>query len=261
MAELFNPNELIFDQVVDLGLTSLVDDKIIARLTQLEESNLEVTSEADETVDALGSPITTLYRSKKALFTASNSLFSLDLFARQMGSEKEIASTGSTKRVPIVEIVEAKANKLTLSQTPSGEIKYIYRLNNRNLSETYTLTASTPASEGQFSITGKEITLPAGTEGKFYVKYAYDSETAVRVSVGADNFPEATGLFMRCIFRDPCNENIKYGGIIQAKKALIDPTSIQVALQRGGKHALSINLTKDYCDENAELLEFYVIKD
>ena len=53
------------------------------------------------------------------------------------------------------------------------------------------------------------------------------------------------------IFKDICNENIKYAGAIVARKGKIDPSSIETALTGSGKHSFSIDFMKDYCSEDS----------
>lgn len=62
---------------------------MLFRLTSLEDPNLTCTAEGEEVTDAVGAVITTLYRSKKATFSATNSLISLDLAAAQYGARRK----------------------------------------------------------------------------------------------------------------------------------------------------------------------------
>ena len=90
-----NKNELILDRVRSLTTHDLETSELLFRLTSLEDPSLSCTAEGEEVVDAIGALITTLYRAKKATFSASNSLISLDLAAAQYGTKKEVA--GVTK--------------------------------------------------------------------------------------------------------------------------------------------------------------------
>ena len=88
----FNKNELILDRVRSLVANDLSTGQMLFRLTSLEEPSLQCTAEGEEIVDAIGALITTLYRAKKATFSATNSLISLDLAAAQYGAKKEVGS-------------------------------------------------------------------------------------------------------------------------------------------------------------------------
>lgn len=241
-----NVNELILDRVRSLIFTDLSDGTVIGRLTQLEDPSLQTAAESEDVTDAQGAVITRIFRAKTGRFEATNSLFSMDLLAQQTGSNKEIA--GADNKIPMAceEILEVKEGKITLAHEPSEEIKYIYKLENNNLAQKYVLGAAASATE--FSISGQEITVPTDvTSGYIYVHYMYDAESAVRVTNNADKFPEAVGVKIFAIFKDMCNENIKYAGVILARKGKIDPTSVDITLTPTGKHSFAIDFMKDYC--------------
>ena len=240
-----NVNELILDKVRSLIFTDLADGSVIGRLTKLEEPSLQTASEGEEVTDAQGALITKIFRAKTGRFEATNSLLSIDLLAQQYGTEKEVASDTSTIVTPCEETLTVADEKITLSHTPSNTIKYIYKLENGTLAEKYVVGASASATE--FAIDGAEITVPTGVTGKIYVEYEYEATSAVRVVNNTENFPEAVGVKVFAIFKDMCNENIKYAGSIVAKKGKIDPSSIDTAFTATGKHSFAIDFMKDYC--------------
>lgn len=244
-----NVNELILDKVRSLIFTDLADGSVIGRLTKLEDPSLQTAAEGEEVTDAQGALITKIFKAKTGRFEATNSLLSIDLLAQQYGTEKEVASETSTIVTPCEETLTVADGKITLSHTPSNTIKYIYKLENGTLAEKYVVGAS--ASTTEFAINGAEITVPTGVTGKIYVEYEYEATSAVRVVNNTENFPEAVGVKVFAIFKDMCNENIKYAGSIVAKKGKIDPSSIDTAFTSTGKHSFAIDFMKDYCDEDA----------
>ncbi|MGN0165899.1 MAG: hypothetical protein ACI39R_06925 [Lachnospiraceae bacterium] len=251
-----NVNELILDKVRSLIFTDLSDGSVIGRLTKLEDPSLQTAAEGEEVTDAQGSLITKIFRAKTGRFEATNSLLSMDLLAQQYGTEKEVASDTAKIVVPCEETLTVADGKLTLSHTPSNAIKYIYKLENGALAQKYSV--GTAASTTEFSINDSEITVPTGVTGKIYVEYEYESTDAIRVVNNTENFPEAVGVKVFAIFKDQCNENIKYAGSIVAKKGKIDPSSIDTALTSTGKHSFAIDFMKDYCDEDADLFSVIV---
>lgn len=251
-----NPNELILERVRELIFTDLADGSVIGRLTSLEDPSLKTAAEGEDVTDAVGSVITTIYKAKTGEFTASNSLLSLDLAAQQFGARKEVASESNKIVVPISETLEVADGKITLSQTPVNEIKYIYKLEAKTLAKKYTSGAT--ASESEFKANGKEITVPTGVTGMIYVEYEYESTSAAKVVNNTDNFPEAVGVKIFAIFKNICNENIKYAGSIIAPKAKLDPTSVELALTSTGKHPFTVKFQKDYCVESADLFSIIV---
>lgn len=251
-----NVNELILDKVRSLIFTDLADGSVIGRLTKLEDPSLQTASEGEEVTDAQGALITKIFRAKTGRFEATNSLFSVDLLAQQYGTEKEVASDTATIVTPCEETLTVADGKITLSHTPSNTIKYIYKLENGTLAEKYVV--GTTASATEFSINDAEITVPTGVTGKIYVEYEYEATSAVRVVNNTENFPEAVGVKVFAIFKDMCNENIKYAGSIVAKKGKIDPSSIETAFTPTGKHSFAIDFMKDYCDEDADLFSVII---
>lgn len=252
-----NVNELILDKVRSLIFTDLADGSVIGRLTKLEDPSLQTAAEGEEITDAQGALISKIFRAKTGKFSATNSLFSMDLLALQYGADKEIADDTNKIVVPVEEILMVDATgKVTLAHEPLGAIKYIYQLENGQLAKKFTV--GTAASATDFEINGKEITVPTGVTGRIYVEYEYESTSAVRVSNSTDKFPEAVGVKIFAIFKDMCNENIKYAGVIKAAKGKIDPSSIETALTGTGKHSFDIDFMKDYCDEDVDLFSVIV---
>lgn len=252
-----NVNELILDKVRGMILTDLEDGHIRARLTKIEDPKLSTSADGEEITDAYGALITKLFRAKKGRFEGTNSLHSIDLFAEQFGTEKEVASSTNKITVPCEEILEISSGKITLSNTPKGEIKYIYGLEKGQLAKKYTLTAST-ASATEFTISGKDITTPTGVTGKIYVEYEYEAESAVRISNNTETFPDAVGVKIFVIFRDQCNENIKYAGAIVSKKGKLDASSVDANLTSTGKHGFAIDFANSYCDDDADLFSILI---
>lgn len=254
----FNVNELILDKVRSIIFTNYSNGTIIGRLTQLEDPSLQMTAEADEVVDAVGSLITKIFRVKAAKFTATNSLLSMDLLALQAGTEKQVATGTSKIIVPCEEILTVTDGKITLTNTPVGDLNTIYLLANGQLGTSYTKGAAA-ASESEFAITDKKITVPTGvTQGKFYVQYNYETENAVKVANNTEKFPEMVGCKIFALFRDQCDENKKYAGVIIAEKAKIDPSSIDIALTSTGKHAFDIDFMRNYCEDGSDLFSVII---
>lgn len=253
-----NLNELILDRVRSLTAHDMSNGEMLFRLTSLEDPSLQTSAEGEEITDAIGALITTLYRAKKATFSASNSLISLDLAAAQFGAKKESASSDSKINVPVYQIVtvESGTTEVSLDHTPVGAVKYIYGLDNNNIGATYTV--GSVASEKEFVIEGAKITVPTNFVGKFYVEYEYEADSANRIVNKTSEFPEACSMKIYVIFRDKCNENIKYSGVIVANKAKLNPESVEIALTSTGKHPFEFQMMRDYCDEEAELFSIIV---
>lgn len=251
---MFNKNELILDKVRSLTTHDLATGQMLFRLTSLEEPSLQCTAEGEEITDAIGSVITTLYRAKKAVFSATNSLISLDLAAAQYGTKKEVGTTTNKIVDYIYEIITipADATEVKLAKAPiKGSVGWIYSIENNEVGTAYKAGAAASATEFVIADDGT-ITLPTGMVGKVYVEYQYETENAVRISNRAGNFPEACSMIVYAYFKDKCNENLVYSGKIICPKAKLNPEQVELALTSTGKHAFEFTMMKDYCSEEGE---------
>lgn len=247
----FNKNELILDRVRSMTTHDLSTGEMLFRLTSLEDPSLQCTAEGEEIVDAIGAVITTLYRAKKATFSATNSLISLDLAAAQYGAEKEIGSAAKKIIDYTYEIITipAEATEVKLAHKPvKDSVPYIYSIANGETGTGYKAASAASATEFVIADDGT-ITLPTDLTGKIYVEYQYETENAVRIVNRASQFPEACKAIIYAYFRDKCNENVVYSGKVVCPKAKLNPESIELALTSTGKHAFEMTMMKDYCAE------------
>ena len=272
-----NTNELILDRVRSLTAHSINDEDygaLLFRLTSLEDPNLATTAEGEEVVDAIGALITTLYRAKKATFSASNSLISLDLAAQQYGTNKVSAGLTKDKDGNIIaptitdyacEILKVENNTVTLANKPNVDsIKYIYTIeNNQTGTPLRAGSAAKEATEKEMAefVVGDDgvITLPASVTGKVYVEYTYESTSAMKVTNKASEFPSACSIVIYAYFKDVCNENKVYSGKIVCPKAKLNPESVELALTSTGKHAFEFQMMRDYCAEEGSDELFSII--
>lgn len=256
----FNKNELILDKVRSLVTQNLETHKMIFRLTSLEEPSLQCTAEGEEIVDAIGAVITTLYRAKKAVFSATNSLISLDLAAAQYGATKEVATDEQTITDHDYEILTVSGATVQLANKPNVDsIKWIYAIENGEIGTAYAVASASSETEAMVSAEGL-VTLPTSvTTGKVYIEYDYESKKAIRIKNKASQFPTACKLIIYAYFRDKCNENLVYSGKIICPKAKLNPEQVELALTSTGKHAFEFTMMKDYCADEGDDELFTII--
>ena len=253
----FNPNEMLIDRVRYVVAHDIKTDEKLFMLTELEEASLNTSAEGEDVTDAVGALITTIYRSKQAEFTATNSLFSLDLAAAQFGATKEVASENAKIVNYTYELRDIEGATLTLKHTPvAGSVKYIYAVENGAASTSYALD-ETEATDTTFFINGSEITLPLGMTGKVFVEYQYESTNAVRVVNKASEFPQVCKAIIYVIFKDVCTEEVISGKIV-CNKCKLDPSSVELALTATGKHPFTFKIQKDFCGSEDELFAIIV---
>ena len=259
---MLNKDELILDKIRSLTLSDYETGKdIICRLTQLEDPKLTCTSEADEVTDAQGASISRLYKNKQAKFSATNSLISLNLAAAQYGTTKQVADNKSQIIVPTYDLLDIDNGKVKLKNKPAdiSKVTKIYVVEKGQLDKAYTAGSAASATEFLIAEDGT-ITVPTTvTSGKVYVEYEYSSENAIKIVNKASEFPSTVRTRIYCYFRDKCDDNKLYSGIIVANRSKLNPESIELALTSTGKHSFEINMLKDYCDEeNDELFTIIV---
>lgn len=274
----FNKNEVVLEKVKQASLYDLESGMLLNRLTSIEDPSLNTTAEKEEVVDAQGNTITDIYRAKKATFSGSNSLFSLDLAASQFGTKKVVAGvtrdevTGEIIAPTIVnytaETKDIVGTTAKLSNAPVTEgkdaIKYVYIIEKNEIGEPYKVGAAAKAATdteiGEVAIADDgTITFPAGVSGKVYAEYAYESDEAVRVVNKANEYPTAGKLVILALFRDKCTDKTILGSII-CPKAKLNPESVDLSLTPTGKHPFEYTMMKDYCSDEEELFEIVLSK-
>ncbi len=280
----FNKNEVLLDRVRSLTCHDLETKKMLLRLTSLEDPSLNTSAEGEEITDAIGALITTLYRAKKATFSASNSLVSLDLAAAQYGAKKEVADNNNKVVNYTYEILKIETETtgegdsatttvkpIKLAHAPvKNSIKWIYKIENNEVGDAIAVGASaadeTTGDDGTVTSAtaviddNGNITLPTSmNSGKIYVEYTYEDDKALRIVNKASEFPAAVSVVIYAYFRDVCNENKIYSGKIICPKAKLNPESVELALTSTGKHPFEFVINRDYCAEEGEDTLFEIV--
>lgn len=266
MATKFNPNEVVFEKVRYIEEFDPSTMQLLSRLTNLKDPSLNFSTDGTSVTDAQGAEIVTFYNAATGTFGYTNAIHSFDLLAEQFCSDKKVADSSNKIVAPVSEVLEISANKVVLKYVPVGttgaEIKYVQLINDENeFGET--LQVSATAADGFFSIDAatKTLTFKAGLSGRVIVDYEAEMEEAVSMEKTTDSMPPVRTLRLHCYFRNKCDANIKYIGVIQFPRAQIDISSVDVGLTPDGGHSVSYKLQKPYCDENGKLAQVFVYKD
>lgn len=259
-------NNFIIDRATRAFMVSPSTGDIMWSISQIEEPKLNVTSEKKEVVDAIGSPISSFERGKKAEFTANSTLFDLGLYAAQMGTEKKIASTAKKIKTPKFETFDiiAGLTEVTLAETPVGvtgaEIKSIYELKgDSSLGVRYSLGATASASEFELDISSKKITLPTGlAEGsQILVQYEYMSENAVEVAATAIDFPKSGKFIMEVFGHDVCNQDQTIFAYLILPNSKLN-ANVDITFTTEGKHPFTLAANQNYCDKAKKLFNIII---
>lgn len=258
----FNKNELILDKVRKLTTHDLTTGRMLFMLNSIEDPSLQCSAEGEEVTDAIGSVITTLYRAKRATFSATNSLISLDLAAAQYGTKKEVGGEDNKIVDYTYEILNIasgeESKKLAHKPVDKDEVKWIYSIVNNEIGTAYSAGATASATEFVIDAEGN-ITVPTGYTGKLFVEYKYETENAIRIVNKASEYPSACSMIIYAYFKDKCNENLTYSGKVICPKAKLNPEQIELALTSTGKHGFDFVMMKDYCSEDGEDELFSII--
>ena len=117
----FNPNELILEKIRAVEEYDPSTKELTGRYTQIEEPSLKTSAEGTQVTDAMGSEIVTFYNSQTGTFSFTNSLFSLDLAASQLGAEKTAGTADEKLKVPVSETPDIEADgTVKLKYVPAG---------------------------------------------------------------------------------------------------------------------------------------------
>ena len=253
-----NLSNFIVDRVIS-GVGYRSDDSVLFKLDQCQNTSITCGSESTDIVDNVGSPIMTLYRSKTCEISGENAILDFNLTAVQMGKEKTIATETATIVAPAQEVFEAKGGKYELKNTPNAAPAFLYALNNdSSLGEKYAL--GTAASATEFSVEGKEITLPTGVvDGtQMFVSYEYNATSGIEIVNSAKDFPKSCKLVLRVLGYNPCNKDNKLGAYVIFPSFEMSP-DFDLSLNAGETQSWSGRASQDFCSKDRALMKLVVV--
>ena len=257
----FDINNFVIDHVLRGIMTSSSNGEIMWSINQITEPSLSITTESAEAVDAIGSTIATFYRSKKAEFTANNSMFDLGLYAAQQGVDKEVASESAKIVTPCFETFTVPAGKaVALKHTPTATPATIYQLKgDGTLGEKLVYSSTTGAGKFTYDDASHTITLPtAAVEGaEYFINYEYESTSAVSVTGDAINFPKAGKFIMEVLGTDVCDQTTLIHAYIIFPNAKLK-ADVDVSFTTDGNHPFTIEANQSYCDSKKTLFQIVI---
>lgn len=262
----FNPNEVVFEKIRYIEEFDPSTMKLISRVTNAKEPTLNFSSEGTAVTDAQGAEIVTFYNAATGTLSYTNAITSFDLMAEQFASEKNIATADKKIVVPVSEVLDIVGNKVTLKYVPVSKlaepIKYVQVINEENeFGETLEVSASVAPGKFTIDAANKTLTFNAGLSGRVIVDYEAEMEEAISLAKTTDSMPPIRTLHVHCYFRNKCNSNIKYIGVLRFERAQVDVSSVDITLTPDGGHGVTYKLQKPYCDEQGKLCEVFVYND
>lgn len=254
-----NLSNFIVDRVIS-GVGYRSDDSVLFKMDQCQNTSITCGSESTDIVDNVGSPIMTLYRSKTCEISGENAVLDFNITAFQMGmEEKNVAAEGATIVAPAQEVFEAKGGAYTLKNEPIEAPAFLYALNkDSSLGEKYAL--GTAASDTEFAVTGKEMTLPEGVEDgtMMFISYEYNADAAIEIVNSAKNFPKSCKLVLRVLGYNPCERDNKLGAYLIFPAFEMSP-DFDLSLNVGEAQSWSGRASQDYCSKDKALMRLVVV--
>ena len=230
----FDMNNFIIDRVLRGMMLSQADDTVLWSVNQITNPALNCSTETQDAVDMLGTPVATFDRAKTVEFSGENALFDLGLYAAQAGTTKEIATAEKKITAPIFEEIEVTdpSAKITLKFTPLAQIKEIHVLNGDSTLGTR-FSNGAEANETSFvhTASSKEITLP--TAGKF---------------------------IMEVLGYDVCDQTTKVHAYLVMENAKLTG-DYDLNFTTEGSHPLQIKANQAYCSKDRRLVRLVIPKE
>ena len=247
---MFNANNFLIDKVRRVTQVNLETGLVDWTMTSIESPQVEFTGESTEKTDANGVLIAKFDTAKGVNFSGEGSILSAPLMAAQLGTEVQVANETTKVKGKTFEVLKVADKKATMTYTPTVAPAYVYKLSADKNIDTY---IEVGAEDGNAKITGKEITLPDDFTGtQVGVLYEYETESAVKITDGSENYASAAEYIVDILAADVCNPATKRAGSLVFPKAKID-NNFTVDLTTEGTHPFSFSALKDYCSDEANL--------
>lgn len=262
----YDVNNFVIDRVLRGMMLSAADDSIMWSINQITNPSLSCSTETQDAVDMLGSPIMTFERAKTVEFSGENSLFDLGLYAAQAGTEKEVATSTKKLIVPTFEEIELGATSeaaVTLKHKPVGQIREIHVLNgDSTLGTRYKNGSSASATDFVHTSGATQLTPPTGLEkgSVLFVIYEYETENAVSVTNSANNYPKAGRFMLEVLGCDVCDQTTLIHAYVVMNNAKLTSDS-EIGFATDSTHNFTIKANQAYCDRGRQLVSIIIPKE
>ncbi len=252
----FNANNFVIDKVRRVTRVNLTTGAVDFSMTSIENPTVEFTGESTDKTDAQGVLIARFDNAKGVNFAGEASTLSMPLMAAQLGTEVQIGEVASKITGKIFETLKVVTSgdpatiTATLTYTPKTAPTAVYVMAG---DKTIDSTIAIGTGVNDATISGKVITFPSGFDAKQVgVLYTYETDEAVMVVDGAEDFDVPAEYIVDILAADICNPAIKRVGSLVFPKAKMD-NNFSLNLNTEGTHPFSFTALADYCDENGTL--------
>lgn len=257
---MYDVSNFVIDRIVRGVMTSTKDGSVMYSINQIENPTLKCAADEKTSVDALGTKIQTYYLAKSAELSAENSMFDMNLFATQQGTEKTVADSAHKIISPAMETIDVNGASVVLKNKPLEPIKAIYELKgDATMGQKYTVAASASADKFAYDEETLTITLPTDVEigSQIFVMYEYETENAVEVISSANQFPKAGKFVMEVLGNDVCDPTTMIYAYVIFPNAKLDPNT-ELTLSTDSKHPFTLKAQQAYCDKKKTLFKIVI---
>ena len=268
----FDLNNFVIDKVTKITAMD-ASGNLLWMASQIKDASLQCDGEEVLKKDADGTTIASFSTAKGAKFSASSSLFDLNLIAAQMGTTKTVATSAAKLTVPAMETkTYGSSDTLTTFVLTNSVINNgtqgtpIYKITVAKLTKDGALkskfTVGATAATGVCTYTANSHTLTFAADDiavgdTIFVEYEYECETAVQVVNSASNFPVANKVVMQVKGFDVCNQSTLYYGYLVLPNAKLS-TSATINFGREEDFPFEMTCSQDYCSTDKELFKIVV---
>lgn len=265
---------LMIDRVIDL--TDYDRQTGLRRFTlpEVQDFQINVTTQEDEITDATGSPIAILESAKSAEFSGNSSFTNLELLAYQSAADDNIL-TENINDMEIIEVLTITDGKVTLAHTPVGttgeEIEYVYIRNSDGTSGDYMeqgteAAAATSSAKAKFALgtnstSGKaELSFDSSLNGtSIYVDYKFNATSGMYFESLDDKFTTSSKIVVRVLCRNVCDDNQVTVLAIVCENAKLS-SAFDISFARSETHPFTYRVMPAYCGTSGKsLYKIYVL--
>ena len=260
-----NITNFVVDHVIR-GIMTKRNGDYLWSINEVENPSLNVTlSDTSQAVNALGAVIQEFDRGREAEFSAESSLWDLNLYAAQLGKDKEVASVDATIITPAFEEIAVKGiadETYVLKNIPTATTvpTTIYLMNgDGTLGTSYKAATTASATEFVYATDTHTITLPTGLKAGdvLFVMYEYEATDAVAVTADGVNFPKAGKFYLEVLGTDVCDPDVLIHAYLVSDSAKLDG-NVDYSFTTDGKHPFTIRFMQSYCDKEKKLFKIII---
>lgn len=257
----FKLGDIIVDRL-QFGYGALKNGTPLYALTQLKETNIDITAESTDITDKDGNLVYRKYSGKKGEVTAQNAFMNLAVVEVLSATDAEIATNEKGIVMPIITTVKAGAT-LDITDYVEGTVIVNALSTKGSMGTEYKLGSTATASE--FAIKTEEskniLEAPKDTdEVQYIVKYMKTVHSGAKITNSGDKFPKSHELFFKALVVDPCDKESLRAAIIHIPSFIPSP-EFSLALQGGDTQTMDYKgaMMLDTCSVDKELFSLYFV--